>query len=497
MKVQEVRGVLLHIKKTPTGALAGLQELADGLGCSPPADVVRDSRVLRSLRQLFASRGGAQVYSRAAVLFARKLHREWNNVARQELNLPPRAPFEAVGRWWTLLDCQFRNAGGVCPESCGHTHKLLNCLQDDGYVVIDSNCPEEIETLTKKYLEGMKHYPEWKKTLDVPQQACAGGFAGSATISGFFSKEARALMAKLHSLLTNRDGTGLFDAAGTGTFFDFKCLMPDRMRVQGPNTTGKKSFYGGKTTAEAWHKDLSETPGTGTPTAVIFGGWFNASPYAQVFTCEPKSHKTEHPPGRGGFAKITAWQGVAKKVLVPPGKGIVFYESITHCVTAASFPGTAARYQWAVHCDNNIGNDVNPVQKREALTTQQFLPNLKSGQSQVMAPGLYRCNHPHKLIQLAAQLKDEYTTDLVISSGKNCVPKMTQSFTDVGLTEDRWIWNEAKKTVTIVNGGPGRLALSLEGSRKANRFVATPLESAVAHEKLTDAEIEQYFLHPF
>ena len=146
--------------------------------------------------------------------------------------------------------------------------------------------------------------------------------------------------------------------------------------------------------------------------------------------------------------------------------------------------------------NDDASNDFDTAAKRHALKTQSAIPNVKSGQACVVVPGLYTVNYPEKIVEFASKFKDKYCTDLVIKSGKNCVPEVPEKFRLVGVTDDRWKFDEVSKTVTITNGVPGHKVPSFEGGRTTMRYAALPLVPGDAHPPMSEAEINQYFLHP-
>lgn len=153
-----------------------------------------------------------------------------------------------------------------------------------------------------------------------------GGFGAYGNPSSYHHPLARRLRSEFYAV-----GRRLMGSA----FPDWYCeMLPDRYCVR---------RAGSSTSAESWHRDVTDPDAHDGAKANVYGGWVNldTAPGApdQVLTCCPGTHRTHAEMDARGFARLTKeesadFKKMAVAVRVPPGYGVVFNERVVHCVTA-------------------------------------------------------------------------------------------------------------------------------------------------------------------
>tara|TARA_B110000902_G_scaffold5877_2_gene7072 strand:+ start:17909 stop:19348 length:1440 start_codon:yes stop_codon:yes gene_type:complete len=456
--------------------LQDLRTIVDGI---PPAEL--PVCLFKTLRSVWTHSTVFKVKK-----LARSLHARYDAVARKLKNLPPKPPF-GDDTWWTFFACPARDPlTGRCPSRCGPLHAFLSELNEEGVATLPHPTltdPAARKALVDPYMDAVRKSPEWATPLKRAEESTAGGFAGSASIAGFFSPAARKLMIETEEYIAKV----VLGNTETPKLWEYGCTRIDRVRINGPST--------GFVTAEGGHRDLQAPGGTGK--IVTLGGWLNLSETDQMFTVAKRTHKTPEPPGPGGFAKIAADEVPAMtQVVVKPGCYVVFFGHIVHCVTKAKFKELSPRVHVGFSVADNTAAIPQTKKRKRDLDTQEAVPDLKSGQACAWAPRLYRVNWLPKFVKHAKKLKTPYCSDLPIGSGQHCVKDMPAIFRDAGVTDDEWQFDEATNTVVIKNGAPGHKKPSYEGGRVVQRYVAKPLMPADAFPPLAEGDKARYFLRP-
>lgn len=456
--------------------LQDLRTIVDGI---PPAEL--PVCLFKALRSVWTHSTVFGVKKLARSLYAR-----YDAVARKLKNLPAKPSF-GDENWYTTFACPARDPlTGLCPSRCGPLHAFLSELNEEGVATLPHPTltdPAARKALVDPYTDAVRQSPEWATPLKRAEESTAGGFAGSASMAGFFSPAARKLFIAGEEYIAKV----VLGNTETSKLWEYGCTRTDRVRLNGPST--------GSVTAEGGHRDLPAPGGTGK--IVTLGGWLNLSKTDQTFTVAKRTHKTPEPPGPGGFAKIAADEVPAMtQVVVKPGWYVVFFEHIVHCVTKARFKELSPRLHIGLSLADNLAAVPQSKKRKRDLDTQEAVPDLKSGQACAWAPRLYKVNWPNKLVEQAKMLEKRYCSDLPIGSGKNCVKNMPAIFRDAGVTDDEWQFDEATNTVVIKNGAPGHKKPSYEGGRVIQRYVAKPLVPADAFPPLAEDDKARYFLRP-
>lgn len=252
-------------------------------------------------------------------------------------------------------------------------------LAIDGYVVVPA--PPGSESLRVEILQEVRNLPEFSVST-TPQDISLGGFCALGLPSTFHLPSVRKARQLAHPYVRDilkQDGF-LFEQ------------LPDRLLVRPP---GRKVAY------ESWHRDESKFA---LESDQIFGGWWNFDSCDQYFSCVPGTHTEVR--GHGGFAKIgdtSNYEKNKKKIVIPAGHIIIFYEHIVHEVLPSTAKDTLVRLflGWRL------------THSRESLTDTRILRDqgvvqIKSGQ----IPQIYSSYHLTKrnlpiLLRFAEKFREE------------------------------------------------------------------------------------------
>lgn len=168
---------------------------------------------------------------------------------------------------------------------------------------------------------------------------------------------------------------------------------------------------------ESWHRD--ETPNAKLSDKT-FGGWWNLDDTPQYFSCVPGTHKGVR--GHSGFAGIkdknekAQYNASKKKVEIPPGHILLFYEHIVHEVLSTKAKADQHRLflGWRVTKEND------PIHANlEQRLGDQAVMSLKSNQNPPMYSLLHWTNWRQKIVDFSTQVHPACTEDRVVMSGKD------------------------------------------------------------------------------
>lgn len=232
---------------------------------------------------------------------------------------------------------------------------------------------EETKEARNNFLSALERSPEFKN-FDARSslQPVLGGFAAMGNPSSYHDPFFRQ-MAEIATQKVFADD--ILPVKGRRVE---KCFDRSTLRRKGQ-----------KPTAESLHRDESATA---HPDDHMFGGWINLDGSPQLLRCCPGSHKGVT--GNKGFARITdPWEKVfwyerLKKVHIPPGHMLVFYERLVHDVVS-----DAAKHDMhRVHVGFRVTKEQEPLfgEKTTHLwMTHQAVPRIKSGQEPRVFPSCY------------------------------------------------------------------------------------------------------------
>jgi len=151
--------------------------------------------------------------------------------------------------------------------------------------------------------------------------------------------------------------------------------------------------------AEAPHRDISrmQVPDSDS----VFGGWLNLNTFNQYFVCTPGDYLPTVPDKvvkKAGFDLDASLAGPQmRKVLIPPGHMVLFFESIAHCVLTGvvTTPEPLVRQHVVYRLTHQRTSYMENTQylqpsvrewcpKFNTFIREQATPPLKSGQAPVM-----------------------------------------------------------------------------------------------------------------
>jgi len=256
-------------------------------------------------------------------------------------------------------------------------------LIDNGYVVVPMISVEMCYLLQRVFVYHLEESPEivrfpttiWNDpTIDVVK----GGFSAMANPSSFHHPYVRVIIEMIVAALLESDVIPLQGR---------KLEVPyDRFGFRRANK---------ENTGEAVHRDNAPFATDGDD---VFGGWTNFSGYEQTFLCCPGTHNEPQVQGMNtGFAEIKEAQEVAhyeskiRKVTVPPGSTLIFYERLVHKVAKTNAPHDIVR----LYVGLRATNATSPLFGQEV--TQQWIddqavPKIKSAQWPRTWPVSYQFN---------------------------------------------------------------------------------------------------------
>lgn len=271
-------------------------------------------------------------------------------------------------------------------------------LYANGFVTIPTAAPQPL--LGALFDQALLELPEYLP--DAPSYAL-GGFGALGTPSSFHHPHVRALreVAYAHALPVFRALRSITNPA-----FKLEHLV-DRMLFRAP---------GVHPTRECFHRDTCPDASKGD---FIFGGWLNLDAVAQTFSAVPGSHTPGENHGQGfdvvGKEEQQQYRAAARRITVPPGHLLIFFENIVHEVEGTAAPHAVARLFTAFRltcCDAPLVRNVE-----ELLQAQAVIP-LKSGQVPPMFAKLHWVNRRGVLEAFTlACLKPEHRAMAQVGSG--------------------------------------------------------------------------------
>lgn len=250
-------------------------------------------------------------------------------------------------------------------------------LQQEGWVVVPTALAvdEELRRTTQNgFFEHFRTSPEFKDPdpSDPGWQPVLGGFAATGNPSSFHHPWVREVREKMEAVILDKDVLPL-----NGRKLE-KCF--DRMMYR---------ITGETPTAESMHRDEALTAKDGDD---IFGGWINLEDEDQFFSCVPRSHTVVGGKNKG-FAKIPPaewpkyWPDF-RRVQIPKGYMLVFYERLVHEVLATPAPRRMIRMflGWRVTAyDEPLFGTTQTLK----WINDQGVPKIKSGQDPTVVPVSY------------------------------------------------------------------------------------------------------------
>ena len=250
-------------------------------------------------------------------------------------------------------------------------------LKLEGVVVVPTPLTEQApRTATvQAFLQSIRESPEFNNPApeDITWKPQLGGFAAMANPSAFHHPFAR----KLREMLT-------------AAILDMDALPLEGRKLEKPFDRMLYRIPGETPTAESMHRDESPNAAEGDD---IFGGWVNLDDQPQYFSCCPRTHQEVGNQNKG-FAKITdkeekaTYRSQFRRIQIPPGCCVIFYERLVHEVVAIKATYTMYRMflGWrATNADEPLfGNETTM-----GWINDQAVPKIKSGQDPPVWPSAY------------------------------------------------------------------------------------------------------------
>ena len=266
-------------------------------------------------------------------------------------------------------------------------------LLKNGYVVIPTNTFKN-PAIKRDVLDEATRFPEFQ---DGVKKYVMGGFGAVNTASGFHNPMSRKIRQWAHPILVTKVFSEVSRLYGGDWNLE---QMIDRIVIRNA---------GEKPSAESFHRDES-TSEIASDDDKIFGGWVCLDSKDQYFSCVPCSHRPNSTQHRG-FAKIkksTALrlkkERMVRKVVIPPGAILIFFENIIHEVVSKSFNYTLVRQHLAFRLTRST--DIRPANLMSKIDDQAVIM-LKSGQIGPMHAKLHWVNWVEKLNKWAVESLDE------------------------------------------------------------------------------------------
>jgi len=216
---------------------------------------------------------------------------------------------------------------------------------------------------------------------------------------------------------------------------------------------------------ETWHRD--EAP-KADDTDDVFGGWINLDATSNFFSCIPGTHKGVSKHSGFGKEKITDGYSINKKrVEVPPGHIIVFYERILHEVNKTKAPNegiTRLFLGWRLTHD---GSSI--LENLEDICKSQGVPRLKSYQ----IPAMYSVYHKIVWVDMLLSFSETFQKEClalqhVKGNEVSIVPMYMSSLKSMGLSmypryksSERAIYTPNTKWKLVFPGSDERYILEM------------------------------------
>ena len=278
-------------------------------------------------------------------------------------------------------------------------------LYRHGVVVIRDTCfSKDVKKYRDRFLQEATQFQEFKPGA---KQYVLGGFAALGNASSFHNPTVRLYREWAMAELIEKVFRDLIRTYYPGYKLE---QVIDRMMIR---------LKGQRTSKDDWHRD--EAP-LALPTDVTFGGWLNLDECDQVMSVIKKSHRKKR--GQGGFHKLSKEEfnryknlpEEQKKVKIPPGAIIIFYEHIVHEIVACTAKQTMARlflgWRLTQHGTESIIPDVDNI------LTEQACPRIKSKQVTPMYAKLHWNFHRPLLAEWSRQnIRDEFIETLTVANG--------------------------------------------------------------------------------
>ena len=251
-------------------------------------------------------------------------------------------------------------------------------MNREGYLTFKVFEPSELSELREQFRNTCKDFPEFSEVKN--EEYVLGGFGALGNPSSFhnyFTRYVRFKVFKIVKKLLENDFKGKYIQG----LFDRILIRP----------SGKSP------TKESWHRDI--TPGL-KETSFVLGGWTNLDDENNYFSCVPGTQTFQK---ESGFVKLKDQEFTGTKIKIPPGHGILFYQSIIHEVLPKKLKYNSYRVFHGFH----ISEEKENIFDYSKVIEDQGVPPEPSGQTPPMYAKLHWVNWKDKLELFSQQIKPE------------------------------------------------------------------------------------------
>ena len=260
----------------------------------------------------------------------------------------------------------------------------LQDLLNNGVIVIPG--PKNARDILKLF------YKEQREFINPGEKECIlGAFGAYGNPTSFHHPEIRELRSLVHNYLwPSLQET--FPEKNAEMLMDRFC----------------KRAKGTKTSAEQWHRDITNSPNV-LKKDQIYGGWFNLDKpgsKSQGFSCVPGSQRRSK---KTGFVKFTDEENKdfkkRKKIFeVPPGYIIMFNQDIVHEV----LPRKATFNSYRLFIGWRITEGEIPLYDNTKIIEDQGIIRLPGGMQTPMYGPSFWMFHRKKIIDWSVKVKPEF-----------------------------------------------------------------------------------------
>ena len=279
-------------------------------------------------------------------------------------------------------------------------------LKTNGFVIIPCLAPDKLPHWKRRINQTLLSMPEYKPHDELLPRYVMGGFSALGNPSSFHNNTMRTLRQIAHVRCV-KDVFRHFLEIDENLKFE---QVIDRFMFRPA---------GASPSTESWHRDESKFA---EDSDTIFGGWLNLDDEDQYLSCVPGTH-TQASKNKGfatisDNAQIELFNPTKKRVRIPPGHILIFYERMVHEVVAGKkkFDMYRLFLGWRLtYSSNSLIEGLGDL-----LDNQSIIP-IKSGQLPPMYSKMH-WNFPRQrdaLEKFSTAFKDAILTQRIVQRGND------------------------------------------------------------------------------